>query len=326
VSAVIDGDAFQLAVTGDAQGGQLRIVLQGRLHSVTSLARRHLSADQAQALCNARTVADLLPEWDRHFDALRVLSERARSEGEEGEAFNDSTQYLAPTGQPSRMLYAAANYSDHVAGMRKTFTSALPEPGQPTTPLRPYLFVKACAVTGAFDDIQLPAGMKRIDWEAEAAVVIGVRGKNISAARAMDHVAGFMTTNDVSCRDRTWREDRPSIRSDWFSGKSFDTFAPIGPYFLPRAFVRDHRNLSIRLWVNGVIKQDGNTRDMTFGIEEQIEYAAQMLTLQPGDLFATGTPAGTGQERLEFLKNADVVETEVEGCGRQRNNVVAAVE
>jgi 2-keto-4-pentenoate hydratase/2-oxohepta-3-ene-1,7-dioic acid hydratase in catechol pathway len=169
----------------------------------------------------------------------------------------------------------------------------------------------------------LPAGFDRIDWEAELAVVIGRQGKNIPAAKAMDHVAGYMTTNDISCRSRTFRNDRPNIRSDWMGGKSYDTFAPMGPFFVPRAFVPDPTNLRIWCAVNGVTKQDGNSGDMVFGIEDQIEYGSKMMTLEPGDVFATGTPAGTGQERLEFLKAGDIIETEVEGLGRQRNKVVA---
>jgi 2-keto-4-pentenoate hydratase/2-oxohepta-3-ene-1,7-dioic acid hydratase in catechol pathway len=189
--------------------------------------------------------------------------------------------------------------------------------------LRAYLFLKApSCLAGAFDDIVLPAGEHRIDWEAELAVVIGRQGRNIPAARALDHVAGFMTTNDVSCRDLTWREDRPTIRSDWLAGKSFDTFAPTGPFFVPREFVPNHAGLRVWLAVNGVTKQDGNTGDMIFGTAEQIEYASRMLTLEPGDLFATGTPSGVGQGRGEFLKAGDVVECEVEGLGRQRNRVV----
>jgi 2-keto-4-pentenoate hydratase/2-oxohepta-3-ene-1,7-dioic acid hydratase in catechol pathway len=97
----------------------------------------------------------------------------------------------------------------------------------------------------------------------------------------------------------------------------------MGPYFTPAAFVPAHNHLWIRLWVNGALKQDGNTRDMTFSIEDQIAYASAMMTLRPGDIFSTGTPAGAGQERLEFLKAGDLVETEVELCGRQINRVVA---
>jgi 2-keto-4-pentenoate hydratase/2-oxohepta-3-ene-1,7-dioic acid hydratase in catechol pathway len=176
--------------------------------------------------------------------------------------------------------------------MTKTFTSALPAAAAEAKESRPYLFAKACAMTGAFDDIVLPHGMARIDWEAELAVVIGRRGKHIPPEKAADHIAGYMTTNDVSCRDLTWREDRPWIRSDWLAGKSFDSFAPMGPYFTPKAFVPSHDNLRIRLWVNGAPKQDGMTRDMIFGIEDQIAYAAGMVTLEPGDIFSTGTPAG----------------------------------
>jgi 2,4-diketo-3-deoxy-L-fuconate hydrolase len=278
------------------------------------------------SLAQAASLEDLLVDWERNFDALREVAYvvSRRGDAEIGKVGPNEATPLPPLKNPKRLLYAAANYSDHVAGMTKTFTpGGLPTPGAATAPLRPYLFAKACAMTGAYDDIVLPPGMTRIDWEAELAVVIGRTGKRISPEKAADHIAGYMTTNDVSCRDRTWREDRPAIRSDWLSGKSFDTFAPMGPFLTPKAFVPAHDNLWIRLWVNGDLKQDGVTRDMTFGIEDQLAYASAMMTLEPGDIFSTGTPAGTGQERLEFLKAGDLVETEVEFCGRQRNRVVA---
>ena len=278
-----------------------------------------------RSLAEANRLDDLLSDWDRNFDRLRKVADFVDREGEAGmEPLRlENLRPLPPVTHPLRLLYAAANYADHVAGMTKTFTSALPAAGAANAQLRPYLFAKACAMTGAFDDIVLPPGMTRIDWEAELAVVIGRRGKHIPPEKVGEHIAGYMTTNDVSCRDRTWREDRPAIRSDWLSGKSFDSFAPMGPYFTPKAFVPAHDNLRIRLWVNGTLKQDGVTRDMIFGIEDQIAYAAAMMTLEPGDIFSTGTPAGTGQERLEFLKEGDVLEAEVELCGRQRNRVVA---
>ena len=277
------------------------------------------------SLAEATRLDDLLIDWDRNFDRLRGVAEAVVREGAAslGQLQLEDLKPLPPVSRPKRLLYAAANYADHVAGMTKTFTSALPAAGAANASLRPYLFSKACAVTGAFDDIILPPGMSRIDWEAELAVVIGRSGKHIPPERVGHHIAGYMTTNDVSCRDLTWREDRPAIRSDWLSGKSFDSFAPMGPFFTPKAFVPAHDNLWIRLWVNGTLKQDGVTCDMIFGIEDQIAYAAGMMTLEPGDIFSTGTPAGTGQERLEFLKEGDLVETEVELCGRQRNRVVA---
>ena len=115
----------------------------------------------------------------------------------------------------------------------------------------PYLFLKApSTLAGAYDDIAIPTGLKKIDWEAEIACVISKPGKHIKAERALDHIAGWMTTNDVSARDLQIRADRPGLRSDWLNGKSHDNFAPTGPFLVPRAFVGDHMNLFIRLTVN----------------------------------------------------------------------------
>ena len=278
----------------------------------------------------------LLADWSRNFDAIATMASRLRAMGPDSPDIGDARhataglRVLPPVVRPPKMLYAAANYREHVAGMRKTFRDGMPtiDPAKDYKPEKseaePYLFGKAStSLCGAFDDIEIPPGMVRIDWEAELAVVIGRPGRNIPASKAADHIAGYMTTNDVSCRDRTWRPDRPSIRSDWLSGKSWDTFAPTGPYFVPKAFVPDHANLRITCSVNGETKQDGNSGGMVFGVEDQIEYASRLMTLESGDMFATGTPAGTGQERLEFLKPGDIVETEVEGLGRQRNRVIA---
>lgn len=285
------------------------------------------TAPATQQVTPFSTLQDLLGDWTANFDRLCALAAKAQQAGIAPIATSslDGLNPRPPIARPARMLYAAANYRDHVAGMRKTFTSALPPAGDQKSggELQPYMFAKACAQTGAFDDIVLPSGIARTDWEAELALVIGKPGRNIPPEKVGDHIAGYMTTNDVSCRDLTWREDRPAIRSDWLSGKSFDSFAPMGPFFTPKAFVKDHANLSIRLWVNGDLKQDGNSKDMIIGIDDQVAYASRRMTLQPGDIISTGTPAGTGQERLEFFKPGDIVETEVELCGRQRNRIVA---
>jgi 2,4-diketo-3-deoxy-L-fuconate hydrolase len=285
---------------------------------------------------SASSVLALLQDWDRNFAALQTVADAAISEdiassGPKSLAFQLSNlNVLPPVIRHPKLLYAAANYREHVAGMRKTFRGGMPaiEPSKDYQPDKTkseaYLFFKGNnCISGAYDDIVLPEGVDLIDWEAELAVVIGRQGKNIPASKAMAHVAGYMTTNDISARSRTWRTDRPSIRSDWMGGKSYDTFAPMGPFFVPAAFVPDPRNLRIMCLVNGVTKQDGNSGDMVFGIEDQIEYGSKMMTLESGDVFATGTPGGTGQERLEFLKAGDILETEVEGLGRQRNLVVA---
>jgi 2-keto-4-pentenoate hydratase/2-oxohepta-3-ene-1,7-dioic acid hydratase in catechol pathway len=312
------GRPFVGLVTGD------HVAAVGALHA-TYAASRWSKAGRLDA---TGSMLDLLADWPRSFAVLQAMAAFVASEGASAFRPRDSLRTLPAELRPGKMLYAAANYREHVAEMRASkftggdFDQSKDAQGDKSR-LRAYLFLKApSCLAGAFDDIVLPAGEHRIDWEAELAVVIGRRGRNIPAARALDHVAGFMTTNDGSCRDLTWREDRPTIRSDWLAGKSFDTFAPTGPFFVPREFVPNHASLRVWLAVNGATKQDGNTGDMIFGTAEQIEYASRMLTLEPGDLFATGTPSGVGQGRGEFLKAGDVVECEVEGLGRQRNRVV----
>ena len=224
------------------------------------------------------------------------------------------------------MFYAAQNFQEHVDEMIRAGMSPKDGPkftGEKST-TRPYLFLKApSCLAGANDDIAIPRGLKKIDWEAEIACAIGRRGKHIKAERALDHVAGWMTTNDVSARDLQIRHDRPGLRSDWLNGKSHDNFAPMGPYLVPKAFVKDHMKLFIRLSVNGAIKQDGNTSQFIFTPEEQIEYASDILSLECGDIFVCGTCGGVGQGTNTFLNVGDVMETEVEGLGKMRNRFVA---
>jgi 2,4-diketo-3-deoxy-L-fuconate hydrolase len=130
---------------------------------------------------------------------------------------------------------------------------------------QPYLFLKApSTLAGAYDNIEILTGLNKIDCEAEIALAIGKRGKRNKADRALDYVAGFMTTNDVSARDLQIRADRPGLRSDWLNGKSHDNFAPMGPFLVPRAFVPDHKNLFIRLAVNGEVRQNSNTSQFIF--------------------------------------------------------------
>jgi 2-keto-4-pentenoate hydratase/2-oxohepta-3-ene-1,7-dioic acid hydratase in catechol pathway len=185
------------------------------------------------------------------------------------------------------------------------------------------LFFKApSAIVGPYDDIRLPQDGENVDWEIELGVVVGKRGRKVAAEHAAATIAGYLVTNDLSCRSLLWREDRQSIRSDWLASKSHDTFCPLGPYFVPRAFVPDHNDLTLRLMLNGEVMQDGNTAEMIFSPDEQIEYASKMMTLEPGDLFLTGTVAGVGQGRGRFLKAGDIVESEIPGLGGQRNLVV----
>jgi 2,4-diketo-3-deoxy-L-fuconate hydrolase len=277
-------------------------------------------------LSSTDSIDGLLENWDANFAALQEIVVFLDKEGRPGAEKLTSLRVLSPVGRPGKMFYAAQNFQEHVDEMLRAGMSPTSGPrftGEKST-TQPYLFLKApSTLCGAFDDIAIPRELKKIDWEAEIALAIGKRGKRIKAERALEHVAGFMTTNDVSARDLQIRADRPGLRSDWLNGKSHDNFAPTGPFLVPRAFVPDHKNLFIRLTVNGEVKQNGNTSQFIFTPEEQIEYASNILSLETGDFFSCGTCGGVGQGTNTFLKAGDVMETEIESLGKMRNRFVA---
>ncbi len=284
------------------------------------------AAPNSVALTSTDSIDGLLEDWDANFAVLQKICETLQKEGRPGAVKLASLRALPPVRRPGKMFYAAQNFQEHVDEMLRA--GMTPKEGSKFTGEKstsePYLFLKApSTLCGANDDIAIPAGLKKIDWEAEIALVIGKPGKRIKAESALDHVAGWMTTNDVSARDLQIRADRPGLRSDWLNGKSHDNFAPTGPFLVPRAFVPDHKNLFIRLTVNGEIKQNGNTSQFIFTPEEQIEYASNILSLDSGDFFSCGTCGGVGQGTNTFLKVGDVMETEIEGLGKMRNRFVA---
>jgi 2,4-diketo-3-deoxy-L-fuconate hydrolase len=279
------------------------------------------------AIGMAGSIDDLLEDWDANFSRLQEAVAKLEKQGLPASAAKVANLHaLPPVRRPGKMFYAAQNFQEHVDEMLRAGMTPKEGPkftGEKSTS-DPYLFLKAPSTRcGANDDIAIPTGLKKIDWEAEIALVIGKPGKRIKAERALDHVAGWMTTNDVSARDLQIRADRPGLRSDWLNGKSHDNFAPTGPFLVPRAFVPDHKNLFIRLSVNGEIKQNGNTSQFIFTPEEQIEYASSILSLDSGDFFSCGTCGGVGQGTNTFLKVGDVMETEIEGLGKMRNRFVA---
>lgn len=316
------------------------LVLGERVIGIAAAARTFGPAAQGRVdgLATTNTLLDILDDWDRNFAALMCLADLIEKEGLGSERLEDALYLTSelnvrpPIMRPPKLLNAAANFSGHLAEMRRyTETGFKADKGKiftgDKTQSEPYLFLKASSsLAGAFDDVVLPLGDHQVDWEVELAVAIGNGGKQIRAEQALRHVAGFMTFNDVSCRTLLWREDRPNFRTDWLSSKSPDSFGPLGPFLVPAAFTPDHVTLRMELKVNGETKQEGVAGDMIFSPEEQIEYASRYMTLEPGDIFATGTLAGVGQGTGTYLKPGDVMEAEVQGLGRQRNCIVAAAQ
>jgi 2-keto-4-pentenoate hydratase/2-oxohepta-3-ene-1,7-dioic acid hydratase in catechol pathway len=222
---------------------------------------------------------------------------------------------LPPLDPPvGNVLAIGRNYQKHAEEGARAWGEAVKPPT---------VFTKAqTAITGPYDDIPIDAAVsEKIDWEVELGVVVGKRGVNIKAPEAMRHVFGYTIINDVSARD---------IQNGWggqfFKGKSLDRSSPLGPWVVTADEIPDPQQLRVSLRVNGVTKQDGNTRDMIYSVEQLIVWLSIGMTLLPGSLIATGTPDGVGFARTppEFLKAGDVMETEVEGVGLLRNKMVSA--
>ncbi|MEP1201907.1 fumarylacetoacetate hydrolase family protein [Tateyamaria sp.] len=207
----------------------------------------------------------------------------------------------------SKFLCIGLNYSDHAAETG----AAIPE--------HPILFFKAnSAIVGAFDDVVMPRGSTHTDWEVELGVVIGKTAKYVSKADALDYVAGYCVVNDVS-----ERHFQTKLTGQWTKGKSCDTFGPTGPYLVTRDEIPDPQNLAMELDVNGKRMQTGNTATMIFTVAEIIEHLSGLMTLHPGDVITTGTPPGVGMGMKPpvYLNVGDVMEVEIEGLGRQRQEV-----
>jgi 2-keto-4-pentenoate hydratase/2-oxohepta-3-ene-1,7-dioic acid hydratase in catechol pathway len=225
-----------------------------------------------------------------------------------------SAALKSPILTPEKILCAAVNYFSH--GKEQT----------DTPPEAPYFFAKfRNTIIGPGEPIVIPRISKKADWEAELAVVIGKRGKYISKSEALGYVAGYTVSNDVSFRDLLFHEGLrlpPRMGNNWLKGKALDGALPLGPWLVTRDEVVDPQDLDVSLRVNGVIRQNSNTKEMVFGVDSLIEEASKGMTLEPGDVILTGTPAGVAFfSGAPFLKSGDVVEAEIEGIGVLRNPV-----
>ncbi|NRA83444.1 MAG: fumarylacetoacetate hydrolase family protein [Gammaproteobacteria bacterium] len=264
----------------------------------------------------AQSITCALSDWENVVNdiaAFAVVLVQASKNGDIQAIEGDITT-LVPF-KPSAIFGTASNYHEHAAEMN-TILAAKPDSS-------PYVFMKATtSVTGSNSNVILPPETQKLDWEVELGVVIGKRARRVKKEDALNYIAGYTVVNDISARDLNHRTDYP-FKHDWFRGKSWDTFCPMGPVFVPKSNIEDPHNIELGLSLNGKQMQDGNTSELIWNAFEQIEYLSSILTLQPGDVIMTGTPAGVGKGIGLFLKDGDVLKAWAKGIGSITNTIKA---
>lgn len=225
-------------------------------------------------------------------------------------AVSNDERLGAPLCRPSKLICIGLNYSDHAAESNMQL------------PVEPIIFFKATtAIIGPNDNVVIPKGSTKTDWEVELAVVIGKRTSYVEEKDANDYIAGYMLHNDYS--ERAFQLERAG---QWVKGKSCDTFAPLGPWLVTKDEIKDVNNLRLWLTVNSKTYQDGNSKNLIFKIPYLVSYLSQFMTLLPGDIITTGTPAGVGlgqKPQAIYLKPGDIVELGIDGLGQSRQQLVA---
>jgi 2-keto-4-pentenoate hydratase/2-oxohepta-3-ene-1,7-dioic acid hydratase in catechol pathway len=251
-------------------------------------------------------------DYDERFfagDGLERLALWVASEGSKAPTVGAEVRLGPPLVRPSKIVCVGLNYRDHAK-----------ESGM-DVPAEPVIFFKSTtAIVGPNDDVIIPKGSTKTDWEVELAVVVGKRASYVSEADATSHIAGYVLHNDYS--ERVFQLERGG---QWVKGKSCDTFAPLGPFVATPDEIPDVHDLKLWLTVNGERKQDGSTRDFVFGVPMLVSYISQFMTLLPGDVISTGTPAGVamGHRPVRFLQPGDVVELGIDGLGSSRQRLRA---
>jgi 2-keto-4-pentenoate hydratase/2-oxohepta-3-ene-1,7-dioic acid hydratase in catechol pathway len=277
-----------------------------------------LAASGADSLPSGFGLSEMLDDWATWFPRIKQAVELGESQGSGGiDAYRiadvSEVAWRAPILKPRKLICMGTNYAGHATEVS-------------SDPLKaPYSFIKSSSNTlrGSGATITLLDIANMNDWEVELAVVIGKAARRVDVALAMDYVAGYSIINDVSARD--WVASSPKFLGiDWVVGKSIDGYAPMGPTFTPAEFVADPQNLNLELTVNGKVMQRGNTSQMVFNIAEIIAHLSRIMTLEPGDIIASGTPEGTGfgHKPPVWLKDGDIVHCTIDGLGTLENKFV----
>ena len=280
------------------EGGRQALMVDGKLYPLAALAA---SSGKALPSSNVAIFAD----WERSRAALGELAASAAKSGVAPVA----GKLAAPLLYPGKVLCAGANYYDHMAEMGF--------PGVKKETQRLFFFFKPPrnAVVGPGATVVMPRGTKKYDWEIELAAVIGKTARYVPVETALSHVAGYTIAIDMSARDFNQAPDQ-FYKFDWVAGKATDTACPMGPWIVPAEALGDVQNVALKLAVNGTVKQDSSTSQMIYSIAEQIARASQLMTLDPGDVILTGTPAGVGVPKGTFLNPGDKIDAEIAGIGK----------
>lgn len=300
---------YSLVTYTTPNGPRAGIVVGGKVH------------DAAEVSGNAgfASVFGILGDWANADAAFAALAPELASR--EGLALADA-ELLAPLPNPGAVLCTGSNYKCHSEAMEKA-AGLPPSPSPKELGLKPYCFPKLSrCVVGPDAEVALTG--PRLDWEGELAVIIGRTAKDVPVDAALDYVAGYTVANDLSARDRFFRPQEPEdtpFRFSWFNHKCFDGSCPTGPVFVPARFIPDPHALGLTLWVNDELKQDSTTGNMIFDIAEQIAEYSSRVTLEPGDMILTGTPAGTGAETKTFLNRGDRIRIEIDRIGTLTHSI-----
>ncbi len=268
--------------------------------------------------------AAILEDWERAAPRLHAAAATPSGSGTP----LTGVALLPPILRPGAIYCAAANYRDHVRNMAARL--GLPEDPDPHEfGIMPYHFMKPprAALVAPGGMVRFPAFAKHLDWEIELVVVIGRKAKDVAVADALSHVAGYTIGDDVSVRDlefvrRPHVPDPSPFRTDFIGMKGFDDGCPLGPWMTPASAIPDPQALGLRTWIDGQLRQDSSTSAMIFTVAEQLSYLSRRVTLYPGDLIMTGTPAGVGAETGEFLSPGQQVRMWIEGIGELTHGIV----
>ena len=282
-----------------AQGDQAVAALE-----VGGVAYRLAPSLARVGLAGQASVLGLFSDWARSLTALNAAASQVQASDQ-----ITAASRLAPVLYPGKILCAGANYYDHLAEMGM--------PGAKKEDQRLFFFMKPPrnAVVGEGKTVHMPINTQAFDWEVELALVIGKTARNVSVEQALSHVAAYTVAIDFSARDHN-RAPETFYKLDWVAGKGHDTCCPMGPRLIPAHQFGDPQQAALKLAVNGTLKQNGHAKDMIFSVAEQIATASRIMTLDPGDVLLTGTPAGVGVPHKTFLSVGDQVDADIEGIGR----------